>query len=82
MAKQFKMFDNTGKGFVTFDDLMAAARSWNLDPTQQVCDLVRKSWLKAENLDSGVIEVRTTPIPLPLLLLLLRGTDARSNSRL
>lgn len=56
MAKQFKMFDTTGKGYVTFDDLMAAANAWNLVPTPAVQDLVKKSWLKAENVDSGVVE--------------------------
>ena len=28
--KQFKLFDEAGKGFVNFDDLMRAAKRWNL----------------------------------------------------
>ena len=56
MAKQFKMFDTTAKGYVTFDDLISAAKSWNLNPTPAVQEMIKKSWVKAENQKSGVIE--------------------------
>jgi Ca2+-binding EF-hand superfamily protein len=56
MAKQFKMFDTTGRGFVTIDDLMAAARSWNLTPTAQVEEQIKRAWVKPGNLETGVIE--------------------------
>ena len=54
--KQFKMFDLEGKGHVVFDDLIRAARRWNLNPTAQVLGEVRHLWCKPENRESGVID--------------------------
>ena len=36
MRKMFSMFDHDKKGFVTFDDLIAAAERWNIHPTDRV----------------------------------------------
>lgn len=54
--KQFKMFDEQSKGYVVFDDLIRAAKRWNLNPTSQVCNEVRYLWCKPENRESGVID--------------------------
>lgn len=54
--KQFKMFDEQSKGYVVFDDLIRAAKRWNLNPTGQVLSEVRYLWCKPENRASGVID--------------------------
>jgi Ca2+-binding EF-hand superfamily protein len=44
LRRMFNMFDTTKKGYVTFDDLMNAAKRWNIEPCTPVREAVKKMW--------------------------------------
>eukprot|EP01043_Picozoa_sp_COSAG02_P021527 COSAG02_NODE_1095_length_14602_cov_33.808867_13_plen_385_part_01 len=49
LRKMFTMFDNTKKGYVTFDDLISTAERWNIRPTERVKKQCRTQWEIPEN---------------------------------
>jgi Ca2+-binding EF-hand superfamily protein len=44
LRRMFNMFDTAKKGHVNFDDLMDAAKRWNVEPSDQVREAVKKMW--------------------------------------
>ena len=52
----FKKFDTRGNGYTTFDDMMRFAASWNLNCTEEVRADLRKTYIREENWESGIIE--------------------------
>jgi Ca2+-binding EF-hand superfamily protein len=44
LRRMFNMFDTAKKGYVNFDDLMDAAKRWNVQPSDQVREAVKKMW--------------------------------------
>ena len=44
LRRLFGLFDTEKKGYVTFSDLMAAAKRWNMPPNAAVRRSVEKQW--------------------------------------
>lgn len=55
LRRMFNMFDTAKKGYVNFDDLMDAAKRWNVEPSDEVRAAVKKMWCPLVE-DQGVID--------------------------
>ena len=55
LRRMFNMFDTAKKGYVNFDDLMDAAKRWNVEPSDEVRAAVKKKWCPLVE-DQGVLD--------------------------